>query len=89
MKFKQSTIPCPVKTNYHAINMNDKGIADLVIFGYIRDIWKLSEFSDVSYPPDGVIKLMVMFYSTEYIHLIAKESGDHWKVALDDILQSC
>ena len=88
MEFSECKIMCPEANNYHAINMSDRGNADLLMFGYIRDLWELSEFSDILYPPDGLIKLMAMFCSTEVIHLIS-EHGEHCKIALADILQHC
>ena len=87
MQFKKCTIRCPAYDNYHAISMNDGFDADLLTFGYIRDVWKLSEFSSILYPPEGLIKLMATYCSTEFIHLIAWK-GNHCKIALIDILQN-
>eukprot|EP01084_Bolivina_argentea_P161402 280970_1 len=80
MEFKKSKIDCPEKSNYHAINMDNKENIELLIFGFVRSWWNL-------YPPNELLMLISCFYATEYIHLMSTY-GNHWKIELNTIVNN-
>ena len=87
MVFKMSIRKCPKGSNYHAIAVGDRNKGDVITFGYIRDLWSLEEMKELKhkFPPNGLIKMIIMFYSMEMVYLLAQD-GTHWKISMDKIL---
>ena len=48
---------------------DDDKAKDLVLNGYIRECWRLSEFESMRYPPMYLIKIMAKYYLNQEIHL--------------------
>eukprot|EP01084_Bolivina_argentea_P083569 151311_1 len=86
-----SDIVCPNTNNYHAIIMADELNEELVVFGFIRQCWQNELFSSILFPHDSILKLIRSWYSVDYLYL--QECNDtsthHWKISVDDIINSC
>ena len=81
-----------MKGMFHAIMMDNPDRDNLLVFGYIRDCFKKEEFKHIQQFPDYLIRLIGTWICNEWIHLIRldgeEERGMHWKIRLDDILES-
>ena len=82
---------CPSKFGtWEAITVNDKTRDELVVFGFVREGWKLSEIADHLYPPRYLIKMMNRYFLNEYVHLISignhSSYGEHWRMGVFDII---
>eukprot|EP01084_Bolivina_argentea_P279150 477202_1 len=84
--FKKSTIKCPRESTYASVVMNDQKRDEKIVFGFVRKQWKVSKISDHCFPPLYLIKLMNAYYLNEFIHLLDKQDGSHWKISTLDIV---
>ena len=80
---KQSIIGCPFGVSvdkFEAILMNDKVVLLLMLYGYIRCIM------NKLIPQDIMDIIFLMFGHHEYVYLMHQESGKHYKISVDQIL---
>ena len=82
-------LPFSVTRCYNLYGFSVDGASDILINGYVRNCWKDKEFEGVNELPFELICVMVRFCAREEIHLVQASYGKHWKIDLDDILQSC
>merc|ERR1712087_702925 len=60
---------------------------DLLVIGWIRELFATSDFDNFELPPLHIMQMMVPWYSMEMIHVI-EDNGGHYVVALQDVMQS-
>merc|ERR1712176_338103 len=84
--FRTSKIKCPTKGDVAAITINNKEHDEMAVFGYIRHQWKVSAIPDHYFPPQYLLRMMSSYYLTETIHLMDRDSGEHWKMSSLDII---
>ena len=70
----------------HAFLVNDCNENDLIMTGYLRRCWKGKELTDIGELLFELIGLIINFYTQQFVHLIRRYNGHHWKINLDDIL---
>lgn len=85
MVFKECAINCPQSSGFHAINMNNPKNEELRCYGYIRNLWKLSAFKNILYPPFDLKQIIRSYFCEEIIYLL-DVAGNHWKINLDLII---
>ena len=72
--------------SFHAFLMDDFGEIDVIINGYIRQCWKKEECGNVDALPVEIIGILKQYFGREYVHLIARNSGVHWKISVSALL---
>ena len=70
----------------HTFLVDGHSQSDIVINGYLREYWKKKELINVMKLPIAVIGIIIQFFRKEYVHLIQRKSGKHWKISVDNIL---
>eukprot|EP01084_Bolivina_argentea_P257307 433472_1 len=87
-----SEIKCPKESkNFHAITMCNDMEDELIVFGYIRSLWRNDNiFDSVTFPPFYIIKLINDWYCNEYLHILETVNDPvyHWKIHVDKIIES-
>eukprot|EP01084_Bolivina_argentea_P062215 113749_1 len=90
IKIKQSNIKCPMVGTSSAricsaINITDESKDNLLVQGFLKNIWKRSEFSNLLTLPKYLDKIIEKFHSIEIVHVIDR-NGNHWNINMDEIL---
>ena len=70
----------------HAFLVDNIDATDIIINAYLRDCWKHKDFLNMKKLASELIELIIQFHHQEYVHLIQRNSGKHWKISLDKIL---
>ena len=88
--FSQSKISCPAKSGFYATISNDPEGDELITFGFINDCYKSNNFQNVQVLPFYLIQLISHWLCIQEIYLLqyGVKGGGHWKIDVDDILQS-
>ena len=63
--------------------MEDENKNNLFFHGFVRT--QMGEYT-MSIPL-AIIDLIGHWYSMEYVHVIYKRNGDHWKIDVDKIIE--
>lgn len=66
-----------------AFLVDNEKLNSMIINGYIRQYWK----QDPRSIPVDLIDILLMYYEEAEVHLVERETGQHWKIPLHDILQ--
>ena len=90
MLWKSSiTTPC---FNFIITIVRDQTYDELLVHGYINNLWKQYEFKNIAPLPIALVTLITHWMRIEIIHLIGKESESkkckHWSIDIDTVLQS-
>eukprot|EP01084_Bolivina_argentea_P289891 497868_1 len=80
---QKSNIKCPSKSSYSCITVNDNIKDEKLVFGYVRDQWKMCSIDDHYFPPCYLLKIMHSFYLTEFVYCLAEK---HYKISTLDIV---
>ena len=59
---------------------------NLIIYGYINDLWKSQQFQTFNKFPIHLINLIGQWIKYDRVHLIGQ--GYHWSLSVDQIFQS-
>lgn len=70
---------------YDVFAIEDREQADLSVFGYVRSQWSKLEICDGSFPPRYLIKIIVKYYMTTWLHRLYS-GGGHSKIRISEIL---
>ena len=97
MTVRESNIKCPREGMCEAILMGNRAQQRMIVNGYIRRCWTLTEFDGVSYLSIDVMNLIFEWFVEEMIYLLDKSqdailpSGNKlmWRISLADILRQC
>merc|ERR1712154_760158 len=91
-QMKQSKICCPKPGGHHLVIVNGKANDELLIMGYIRDLYKTEMFKDVETMPDDLIKFTLKWCRTEMLHWIefnlGKNEKMHFEIPIENIISS-
>ncbi len=79
-KFKKSDIKCPRKGAFDVAKMCDRNKDELIVYGFVRNEWKISTMQHLYFPPHYLIQIMHQYYLNESVHLFDWYSGKHWKM---------
>ena len=72
------------------VNVHRDSITEnLLTFGYINQLWKFSEYSDMAFLSFYLMKLIESWIHFEYAHIIGTRANKsrHWKINVDEILK--
>ena len=83
MQFIKSTIKLPFHGGCRAIIMEDKNKNDLLVHGFVKN--EVNKYN--MNIPFALIGLIGVWHSIEYIHVISKINGSHWKINVDAIIK--
>eukprot|EP01084_Bolivina_argentea_P178399 308377_1 len=83
-QLNKSTISCPKPGNYHTVIVHDGLENELLVSGYIRNIYKAKTFQQYN---DDLIKEISKWYGTEMLHWI--ERIFQWPVIKTDRAHYC
>lgn len=61
---------------------------EILVIGWIKSLFKSTQFQSMEQPPMYLMKLIGAWYSQEEIHWITKESGRHFIIKIKHILLS-
>ena len=86
--FTKSTIKCPKRDTYCAVNVSNHDRDQSIVFGFVRRQWKDSQIAQQLFPPEYLLRLMHSFYLNEFVHVFQK-GGKHWRINVFDIISSC
>lgn len=88
MELRESLVKLPVENVMINMHNNEFG-KNLLIFGYVNELWKSSEYSYVPSLPIYLIRLIGKCMHIEYVHIIKadKNTSLHWRINVDDILK--
>lgn len=90
-KLIKTDIKIPDDCLYLAIDSN-KNRDDLLVFGYVQELFKSPEYQTIPLLPYYLIKLIGKWISFENIHLTGVQEDElitvHWKINIDKIFQS-
>merc|ERR1712079_883104 len=64
----KSNIKCPLKGEIKAVSLASNG-NELAVYGFLRREYEKEEMKEVRNLPDGIIQLMVQWYSISDVHL--------------------
>ena len=83
-KLKKSQIKCPQKGICDLVRFGG-GIQDeLLVIGWIKDLFKTTDFKHLSLPPMYLMKMIQSWYNQEMIHWLQK--NEHYAIKLKYIL---
>ena len=83
-KLRKSEIKCPQKGKCGLVTLGG-GIQDeLLVIGWIKDLFKTINFKHLSLPPMYLIKLIQSWYNQEMIHWLQPQ--EHYSIKLKDVL---
>ena len=85
-KIRTSKVKCPVKGVFNAVTINDEKQDELLVIGFVRNEWRLSNIEYHYFPPYYLLKLMHSYYLNEFVCLNETEDGGHWKMSTLDII---
>ena len=94
MEMRASIISCPRRSgNYCGSIMNNGRARNLIVFGFVRDLWKKETFNKaMRYPPDYIIRLILSWFMYESLHLLETANSDkndnHWIIDTDFIIDN-
>ena len=83
----QSNIKCPQEREYRAMLTDNVEKNNVIIHGYLKNVWKNKEFNNLDQLPLELIILITTFYANEYVHLM-RLNGEHWRMSLSELLHS-
>ena len=88
-KLMKSKIIPPSYIFYSAsIAIRNKLSEEFLVFGYVNQLFKLSNFKNVQKLPIYLIKFITNWISMECIHYINSRELKHWKISIDAILEN-
>ena len=86
--FHRSNIKYPMRGYLKAFTINDKENDEMMVFGYMRNEWKLSDLAGHLFPPRYLIKMIQTYFLNEYVHLTHLPTGLHWKCDVFEIVHA-
>ena len=89
MDFFECTIKCPFKGAMHAISMTNEHQDELLVFGFIHESYQNKEWNNILKLPIYLMKFVLKFIVTEYIHILGQYNRKHFKINVDHLLTSC
>ena len=84
-KLRECTIKAPGIFS-HIILMGGEIEDELLVIGWIKQLFKTKEFKDLSLPPIYIMKIIGLWYNQEELHWIGRKQ--HYVVGLNHILCS-
>ena len=91
-RFMECTLECPFKGDMHAICMGDDKRDELLVFGFVNDLYQAKEFKNLRKLPVCLINLILKRVNNEYLHILQlsyhDDDNQHYKINIDDILNS-
>ena len=79
----KSNIKCPENGIFETVIINNKSNKSLLmIYGYINKL------NNIKLPSTDILNLIHSMCITEYIYLLHRGIGHHWKIKIDDILNT-
>eukprot|EP01084_Bolivina_argentea_P010301 19181_1 len=91
-KLRECDIVCPKYGPSNLVRLGNKLIDKLLVCGWIKQVFKKSEFKDLTIPPICIFNSIVNFYDEERLHWIHKcwkaFGNDHYMIPLQHILCS-
>ena len=88
-------LKCPFKGAMHAICMGSDVRDELLVSGYVRELWTSPGFKKMRPFPIALLGVLSPFISIEYVHIVARGyfrkvsvGLEHWKISVDGILDS-
>lgn len=87
-KIYQSKRKCPFKGEMHAICMRSKYRENLLLFGFINELYKNPEWNNIVHLPLYLKKYIATFIIIEHLHILGLNNniGKHFKINVDDII---
>lgn len=88
----KSQMKCPtISKFFHAITMTTEQKDEMVVCGYIRNVWKTDGIlitKLISFLPFYLIQYISRWYSNEYLHLFETNMDPalHWVITIDQLL---
>ena len=61
---------------------------ELLVFGYVKAIYKSTNFKHIQELPVYLIKFIGKWISIEFIHFINRDKLKHWRISVDSILEN-
>ena len=86
--FSKSKIEIPECGKCHAVITNNKEDDEKICFGFIRNCYKMNDFNCLQELPFYLIKFISKWICLQEIYLLHHNSGNHWKINIDHILQN-
>ena len=88
MILRESRVKLPMRRIKVSVH-RDRITENLLTFGYINQLWKFSEYSDMAFLPFYLMKLIEQWIHFEYVHIIGTRANKsrHWKINVDEILK--
>ena len=74
--------------NYDAVVIRGQREEKLSVFGYIRRLYDTKEFKELAAMPVHIMELISEWICINYVHLVPRGDGSHFRIAVNDILQS-
>ncbi len=81
-----STIKCPAKSIFAGIVVNNTLKDEKCVFGYVRSVWTICQFSNYCTFPYYLFKMIHAYYLEEYIYLLDKITKKHYKMSTLEIV---
>lgn len=76
------------KRFFSAVMMRNEKRDELMAFGFVNHCFVSAEYEDIQKLPFYLIRLIAEWISNEWIHLIYCEENEHWKIHIDEVLNS-
>ena len=74
------------------ISLGDGMTGTVLVYGWIRGLFKEIEFENSQIPPTEVMELIVSWYNEETVHWLrtggSDEQNEHYSITLSEILSS-
>lgn len=89
MELFQSKVKCPFKGPMKAICMRDKIKENLIVFGFINQLFQNHQWNDIIQLPFYLKQFIQSFFIVEYLHILAlsmnEQIGKHFKINVDHL----
>ena len=96
MTLRRSRVLCPIRSKFHAVSVHSEQKDERLVFGFIRQAWRLPAFDELQRLPLYMMNLIALWFHRETIHLFGdgldgqgwamRQCKPHWSINVDDVL---
>lgn len=81
-----SDIKPPMRKFHYGESLRNEFREDLLLFGYVNNLWKSEEYSHTPTLPFYLIKLIAQWICLDKIRLSNTFNGSYWEIDVDQVL---
>ena len=87
-KLRKCKIKVPLKRLHSLVRIGGGLQSELLVIGWIRNLFKKPEFCQLQLPPVYIMKWICSWAIQQDLHFISENSSEHFAIKMKDILES-